>query len=68
MLYACEIKFSRQEIKASIVDEMKEKLSRLHLPRGFAVAPVLIHVNGVSEAVIEQGYFSHIINFSDFLT
>ena len=67
MLYACEIKFSRQEIKTSIINEMKEKLSRLHLPRGFAVAPVLIHVNGVSEAVVEQGYFSHIINFSDFL-
>ena len=42
---------------------MKEKLNRLHLPRVFAVAPVLIHVNGVSETVIEQGYFSHILIF-----
>lgn len=67
LLYACEVKFSRKEIGMDIVQEMKEKLGRLALPRGFACAPVLIHVNGVSDAVLDAGYFSSIIDFSSFL-
>lgn len=67
MLYACEVKFSKKEIQSDIIKEMKDKLDRLSLPRGFACCPVLIHVNGVNERVADSNYFSHVIDFSDFL-
>lgn len=67
-LYVCEIKFSRNEIGLSIIEEMEEKIKRMVLPRGFSVRPVLIHVNGVTEAVEDAGFFSHIIDFGQLLT
>ncbi len=67
LLYACELKFSKQEIKSDVISEVKQKLEQFYLPRGFSIMPVLIHVNGVSESVNEAQYFSHIINFSDLL-
>lgn len=66
-LYACEIKFSRNEIKSDIIDEMKNKLANLRLPRGFSCLPVLIHVNGVSDNVVDSNYFFKIIDFSELL-
>lgn len=66
-LFACEIRFSRQEVKGDIIQEMKQKLDRLSLPRGFSCCPVLIHVNGVSDAVIDAGYFTEIIDFTKLL-
>jgi hypothetical protein len=38
----------------------EEELSEL-----MAVFPVLVHVNGVNESVIEADYFHSIIDFSD---
>ncbi len=63
-LFACEIKFSRQEIKPAVVQEVRKKIENLALPRGFSCCPVLIHVNGVHDSVIDSGYFTEIINFS----
>jgi hypothetical protein len=67
VLFACEIKFSRKEIKPDVIQEMKDKLDRLTLPRGFACSPVLIHVYGVTESLEESGYFGKIIDFSELL-
>lgn len=53
VLYACEIKFSRHFIKSDIISEMQDKLKRLVLPRGFSCMPVLIHVNGVCDDVMD---------------
>ncbi len=66
-LFACEVKFSQTDIKSEIIQEMKDKLTRLMLPRGFSCFPVLIHVNGVNEHVVDQGYFTELIDFSEFL-
>jgi hypothetical protein len=66
-LFACEIKFSQAEINTDVIQEMKEKLMRFTLPRSFSCWPVLIHVNGVNENVVDQSYFSEIIDFSKFL-
>lgn len=66
-VYVFEIKFSRYEIKSNVIKEMEEKLDRLKLPKQFSYRPVLIHVNGVREDVIDSRYFSDIINFSDLL-
>ncbi len=66
-LYACEIKFSRNEIQPTILDEMKKKLDSFYYPKGFSCRPVLIHVNGVHDQVKESGYFAEIIDFGKFL-
>jgi len=66
-LYVCEIKFSQNPIGVEIVSEVKQKISRLSIPHGFSVLPVLIHVCGVSNAVIDQDYFLEIIDFSTLL-
>lgn len=66
-LYVCEIKFSKSEVTVSIIDEIKQKIDRLNIPKNFSYRPVLIHVNGVNEAVTESGYFAKIIDFGQFL-
>jgi len=63
-LYLCEIKFSSSEIPAHIIPEVKKKVEKLCTPKGFSIRPVLIHVNGVADSVIQQGYFAEIVNFS----
>ncbi len=67
ILYACEIKFSKQEIDSAVIAEVKTKLDRLYTPKGFSVLPVLIHVNGVSDGVVDAGYFSHVVDFRELL-
>ena len=66
-LHICEIKFSKSPIKKSIIKEVMEKIDRLVIPKRFSVRPVLIHVNGVDEAVEESQYFSEIVDLSDWL-
>ena len=66
-LYVCEIKFSKDMVDTSIIPEMQKKIDALKRPKGFSIRPVLIHVNGVSDSVLEQDYFAHVVNFRDFL-
>lgn len=66
-LYVCEIKFSRHPVGVDVIAEVEEKIMRLTRPRGFSCRPVLIHVNGVTEALIDTQYFAHVIDFSQFL-
>ena len=64
-LFVCEIKFSHKIIGLGIIDEMKDKIKRLKVPKGFSCFPVLIHANGVSDALEGSGYFTKIINFAE---
>jgi len=66
-LYICEIKYSKNEIGTSVIEEMQEKIKRLSIPKNFSYRTVLIHVNGVNEPLEDSQFFSYIINFSDFL-
>lgn len=66
-LYVCEIKFSKHPLKIDIIHEVQEKIRRLKAPRHISRRAVLIHVNGVEENVIENGYFSDIIDFGDLI-
>jgi uncharacterized protein len=66
-LFVCEIKFSKHEIKASVISEVKERIRRLAVPRGYSCMPVLIHINGVMESVIDSDYFFECIDFSEFI-
>lgn len=67
VVYVCEIKFSRHEIKKDIIREVKAKIDRLSIPRNMSFCPVLIHVNGVSDGVIDDVYFTEIIDFGNVL-
>ena len=66
-LYICEIKFAKSEIGIEVIKEMKEKLKRLEFPKGFSYRPVLFHVNGVTDGILESEYFSQIIDFGKLL-
>lgn len=66
-LYIFEIKFLTKEINKDIILEVNEKINRLQKPKGYSCRPVLIHVNGVHETVIEQDYFAKIIDFGELL-
>ncbi len=66
-LYLIEVKFSRNPIESAIIEEIKEKIARLVLPKGYACLPVLIHVNGVTSAVEACDYFYKIIDLNQLL-
>src|SRR3990167_4259540 len=66
-LYICEIKFSRDILATSIIDEVKEKIARLTIPKNMSCLPVLIHMGGVSDRVIEQRYFAKVIDFAELI-
>ena len=67
-LYIFEIKFSKEKIKSSVIKEVKYKINRIPKFKNFSFRPVLIHVNGVQDSVIESEYFSNIIDCSSLLT
>ena len=66
-LYVCEIKFSKSPVGKKIIEEIEEKRKRLKIPRYCSIRPVLIHVNGVEESVLDEGYFDKVIDFSELL-
>jgi len=66
-LYICEIKFSKNEIKKDIIHEMQKKIAALMIPKNFSYRPILIHVNGVKDEVVDDGFFAAIIDFGQFL-
>jgi len=68
VLYLCELKFSLEPLDQAVIQEVKEKMNRIVLPRGFSILPVLVHVNGVNERVKESEYFSHLIDFNELLS
>jgi len=66
-LYVCEIKFSKHPVGTKVIDEMEKKRKSLKTPKNFSIRPVLIHVNGVEERVIDERYFDKIIDFGQLL-
>ncbi len=66
-LYLCEIKFSKKPIGIKIIEEMEEKIKNLKCSRNFSIRPLLIHVNGVDETVLDERYFDKVIDFGQLL-
>jgi uncharacterized protein len=66
-LYICEIKFSKNEIDSLVIQEVQAKIDALKFPKGFSYRPILIHVNGVNDAIIDSNYFAAIIDFGELL-
>jgi len=67
-LYICEIKFSKDVIGSSVIQEVKRKIESIKYPKGFSCRPVLIHVNGISSDVLDSDYFSNIVDMNELLT
>ena len=68
VLYLVEIKFSKNPIPIACIEEVKAKIRALNLPRGFSVKPILLHVNGVADALEDARFFANIVDFSDLLS
>jgi len=66
-LYICEIKFSKNPITSKVIEEVEKKVQALSIPRYFTYRPVLIHVGGVTEELIEKDYFDKIIDWTELL-
>jgi hypothetical protein len=65
--YLCEIKFCTQEVSVGVIEDIKKKIDSLTLPKHVSIRPVLIHVNGVNQKVLESDFFSSIIDFNQLL-
>jgi len=65
--YLCGIKFSSHEIGHSVIEEVKQKIRSLAIPKNLSMRSVLIHINGVGGSVSESDFFSSIIDFNDLL-
>jgi uncharacterized protein len=66
-LYVCEIKFSKTELGTEVANEVSKKIQRLEIPKGYSCRPVLFHVNGVADKLVDTEFFSTIIDFSELL-
>lgn len=64
-IYVCEIKLSRHPLPNAVITEVDRKIRSLEKPRNFTFRPVLIHVNGVEESVMEARYFDEVIDFGE---
>lgn len=64
-LFVCEVKMRRRELGLEVVEEMKSKIASLILPKGFGIAPVLLHLGPVSDALLSSRYFYSIIDIAD---
>lgn len=66
-LYLFEIKFSKAPIGLSVINEVKQKMAAISKPKNFSIRPILIHVNGVTDGVMESDFFAKVIDFGQFL-
>jgi AAA+ ATPase superfamily predicted ATPase len=66
-LYICEVKFSKDPIGIKVIEAMQEKIKSLKVPKHFSIRPVLIHVNGVEDSVLDERYFDKVIDFGELL-
>jgi AAA+ ATPase superfamily predicted ATPase len=66
-LHLCEVKFSKNPIGISIIEEVQRKITALNASKSMSIRPILIHVNGVDDAVYGEEFFADIIDFGQFL-
>lgn len=66
-LYLVELKLSKNLITSKVIKEVEEKMSKLYLTKRYSIRPVLIHVNGVEQSIIDSDFFAKIIDFGDLL-
>ena len=65
-LYVFETKFQKR-IPAKVISEMKEKVRRLHTPRGLSVRAGLIYEGELAPEILRSDYFDLLIPAADLL-
>lgn len=67
-IYVCEVKLAKHPLPQTVIADVAGKIDRLVKPRNYTFRPVLIHVNGVEDAVMDARYFDHVIDFGELLS
>lgn len=67
ILHLIEIK-SGNRISIEVILEVKEKIKRMKVPKGFSIRCYLVHLGELSDAVIEEDFFDKIISFDKFIS
>ena len=67
VLTVCEVKYSTKEIGKEVIAEFEKKVQKLIGVTAKSIDPVLITVNGVSQSVIDTGYFRRVLKLEDWL-
>ncbi len=62
--YLCEIKF-RQRITIKVIEEVRQKVQAMALPKNSTIRPVLIYAGQLDDAVLEEDYFDRVLDFTD---
>ncbi len=65
-IYLCEIKF-RNKITPEVIDEVNDKISKLNIPKGISIRPVLIYQGELSPKIAQSDVFAHLIPFDQLL-
>lgn len=65
-IYLCEIKFKRK-IGREVIDEVLSKIEKLKIPSTMTVRPVLIYEGELSNQILRENFFSHVIKLDDLL-
>ncbi|MES2204429.1 MAG: ATP-binding protein [Pseudomonadota bacterium] len=66
-VWLCEVKFSKNPIGQSVIAEIQRKIKHLTIGKKYSIRPVLIHVNGVTDELVSEGFFASIIDFGDLM-
>jgi len=65
VVVVCEIKFSVNEIKTTVIPEMERKCGLLSVPRGFSLQKALISLYGPDKALSDSRYFDHRVTIKE---
>jgi hypothetical protein len=57
----------RKELGSDVSDDMKAKIDKLSLPKGFGVSPVLFHLGPLSKNLSNSRYFFRMIDISSLM-
>ena len=66
-VYVIEVK-RRATIPASIEDEVRQKVGRLHVERGKSIRTALVYEGELSPEIAENGFFDALVPFGELLT
>jgi hypothetical protein len=66
-IYVCEIKCN-QKVSPEVIDQVSDKISKLSIPKGVSVRPVLIYEGELPSKIIQANFFTHLVSFEQFLT
>jgi len=67
VLYLCEIKFSQNVLGTGLISDIEKKIAALDVKKGVCIKTVLIHASQLSDALVKQAFFSHVIDFTECL-